>query len=43
MTKPPSWRSMLYIVNFQWTLKDDWAALKLHGKCDDIMQLSWTS
>ncbi|TKC36158.1 hypothetical protein EI555_005799, partial [Monodon monoceros] len=31
MTKPPSWRSMLYIVNFQWTLKDDWAALKLHG------------
>ena len=43
MTKPPSWRLMLYIVNFQWTLKDGGALLKLHGKYDDIMQFSWTS
>ncbi|XP_042525975.1 NAD-dependent protein deacetylase sirtuin-7 isoform X1 [Dipodomys spectabilis] len=39
MTKPPSRRPRLYIVNLQWTPKDDWAALKLHGKCDDVMQL----
>ncbi|XP_041581108.1 NAD-dependent protein deacetylase sirtuin-7 isoform X2 [Vulpes lagopus] len=39
MTKPPSRRPKLYIVNLQWTPKDDWAALKLHGKCDDVMQL----
>ncbi|XP_012658379.1 NAD-dependent protein deacetylase sirtuin-7 isoform X1 [Otolemur garnettii] len=39
MTKPPSQRPKLYIVNLQWTPKDDWAALKLHGKCDDVMQL----
>ena len=43
MTKPPSWRLILYIVNFQWTLKDGGALLKLHGKYDDIMQFSWTS
>uniref|UniRef100_A0A671E5Z9 Ethanolamine-phosphate cytidylyltransferase n=1 Tax=Rhinolophus ferrumequinum TaxID=59479 RepID=A0A671E5Z9_RHIFE len=39
MTKPPSRRPKLYIVNLQWTPKDDWAALKLHGRCDDVMQL----
>ncbi|XP_029068696.1 NAD-dependent protein deacetylase sirtuin-7 [Monodon monoceros] len=39
MTKPPSRRPKLYIVNLQWTPKDDWAALKLHGKCDDVMRL----
>lgn len=39
MTKPPSRRPKLYIVNLQWTPKDDLAALKLHGKCDDVMQL----
>ncbi|XP_020921688.1 NAD-dependent protein deacetylase sirtuin-7 isoform X1 [Sus scrofa] len=39
MAKPPSRRPKLYIVNLQWTPKDDWAALKLHGKCDDVMRL----
>ncbi|XP_049716893.1 NAD-dependent protein deacetylase sirtuin-7 isoform X3 [Elephas maximus indicus] len=39
MTKPPSRRPKLYIVNLQWTPKDDWATLKLHGKCDDVMRL----
>ncbi|XP_049632561.1 NAD-dependent protein deacetylase sirtuin-7 isoform X2 [Suncus etruscus] len=39
MAKPPSRRPKLYIVNLQWTPKDDWAALKLHGKCDEVMQL----
>ncbi|XP_037349259.1 NAD-dependent protein deacetylase sirtuin-7 [Talpa occidentalis] len=39
MTKPPSRRPKLYIVNLQWTPKDDGAALKLHGKCDDVMRL----
>ncbi|ELW68195.1 Ethanolamine-phosphate cytidylyltransferase [Tupaia chinensis] len=39
MTKPPSRRPKLYIVNLQWTPKDDWATLKLHGRCDDVMRL----
>ncbi|XP_028912624.1 NAD-dependent protein deacetylase sirtuin-7 isoform X3 [Ornithorhynchus anatinus] len=39
MTKPPSRRPRLYIVNLQWTPKDDLAALKVHGKCDDVMRL----
>ncbi|KAH1182719.1 NAD-dependent protein deacetylase sirtuin-7 isoform X1 [Mauremys mutica] len=39
MSKPPSRRPKLYIVNLQWTPKDDLAALKLHGKCDDVMRL----
>ncbi|KAG8507560.1 NAD-dependent protein deacetylase sirtuin-7 [Galemys pyrenaicus] len=39
MAKPPSRRPKLYIVNLQWTPKDDGAALKLHGKCDDVMRL----
>lgn len=39
MAKPPSRRPKLYIVNLQWTPKDDGAALKLHGRCDDVMGL----
>ena len=42
LTRPPSWRR-IYIVNFQLTLKDGVALLKLHGKYDDIKQFSWTS
>ncbi|XP_075418498.1 NAD-dependent protein deacetylase sirtuin-7 isoform X3 [Tenrec ecaudatus] len=39
MTKPPSRRPKLYIVNLQWTPKDDGATLKVHGKCDEVMRL----
>uniref|UniRef100_A0A8D0GHS3 Regulatory protein SIR2 homolog 7 n=1 Tax=Sphenodon punctatus TaxID=8508 RepID=A0A8D0GHS3_SPHPU len=39
MRKPPSRRPKLYIVNLQWTPKDDLAALKLHGRCDEVMRL----
>uniref|UniRef100_A0A663M8F9 NAD-dependent protein deacetylase sirtuin-7 n=1 Tax=Athene cunicularia TaxID=194338 RepID=A0A663M8F9_ATHCN len=39
MSKPPTRRPKLYIVNLQWTPKDDLAALKLHGRCDDVMRL----
>lgn len=39
MNKPGSKRPKLYIVNLQWTPKDDLAVLKIHGKCDDVMSL----
>lgn len=39
MNRPPCRRPDLYIVNLQWTPKDDFACLKIHGKCDDVMQL----
>ncbi|XP_064423494.1 pyrroline-5-carboxylate reductase 1b isoform X1 [Latimeria chalumnae] len=39
MNKQPHRRPKLYIVNLQWTPKDDQAALKIHGKCDDVMTL----
>jgi len=31
MHKPPSQRPRLYIVNLQWTPKDDVATLKING------------
>ncbi|XP_030061031.1 NAD-dependent protein deacetylase sirtuin-7 isoform X2 [Microcaecilia unicolor] len=39
MNKPRSRRPKLYIVNLQWTPKDDLAELKIHGRCDDVLRL----
>lgn len=39
MNKPAKKRPNLFIVNLQWTPKDESAVLKLHGKCDLVMKM----
>ncbi|XP_071444509.1 NAD-dependent protein deacetylase sirtuin-7 [Hetaerina americana] len=38
MDKPVKKRPNLYIVNLQWTPKDEQATLKINGRCDEVMK-----
>ncbi|XP_065218211.1 uncharacterized protein LOC135844046 [Planococcus citri] len=38
MDKPVKKRPKLYIVNLQWTPKDDHSTLKINGKCDTVIE-----